>query len=235
MALHLRAAGRVDSRLASGVESRRLAGFLLAAGSISLVVGAAILFTSLAPMFMGGSNSAIVTAPNVSPPMQSGDFATVVAPATPSAKTTPSPSPARVPSNGPIDGVMFEISVPAIGYRAMVRNGVGSNVLDLGPGHYAGTPWPGQPGNVGVAGHNTYWLSFNRLRVGDRVEIRTQHGLYVYEINGSRIVDPNDRTVLSATSDHRLTLTTCYPLWAGAFATKRLIFTAREIGGVASP
>jgi sortase A len=84
-----------------------------------------------------------------------------------------------------------------------------------------------------VAGHNTYWLSFNRLRVGDRVEIRTQHGLYVYEINGSSVVDPNDRTVLSATSDHRLTLTTCYPLWAGAFATKRLIFTAREIGGVA--
>jgi len=227
MALHLRAAGRVDSRLASGVESRRLAGFLLAAGSIALVVGAAILFTSFAPMFMGGSDSATVTARNVSPPMQSGNFATVVAPA------TPSPSPALAPSSGPIDGVTFEMRVPAIGYRAMVRNGVGSNVLDFGPGHYAGTPWPGQPGNVGVAGHNTYWLSFNRLRVGDRVEIRTQHGLYVYEINGSSVVDPNDRTVLSATSDQRLTLTTCYPLWAGAFATKRLIFTAREIGGVA--
>jgi LPXTG-site transpeptidase (sortase) family protein len=227
MALHLRAAGRVDSRLASGVESRRLAGFLLAAGSIALVVGAAILFTSFAPMFMGGSDSATVTARNVSPPMQSGNFATVVAPA------TPSPSPALAPSSGPIDGVTFEMRVPAIGYRAMVRNGVGSNVLDFGPGHYAGTPWPGQPGNVGVAGHNTYWLSFNRLRVGDRVEIRTQHGLYVYEINGSSVVDPNDRTVLSATSDHRLTLTTCYPLWAGVFATKRLIFTAREIGGVA--
>ena len=227
MALHLRAAGRVDSRLASGVESRRLAGFLLAAGSIALVVGAAILFTSFAPMFMGGSDSATVTARNVSPPMQSGNFATVVAPA------TPSPSPALAPSSGPIDGVTFEMRVPAIGYRAMVRNGVGSNVLDFGPGHYAGTPWPGQPGNVGVAGHNTYWLSFNRLRVGDRVEIRTQHGLYVYEINGSSVVDPNDRTVLSATSDHRLTLTTCYPLWAGVFATKRLIFTARNMGGVA--
>jgi len=227
MALHLRAAGRVDSRLASGVESRRLAGFLLAAGSIALVVGAAILFTSFAPMFMGGSDSATVTARNVSPPMQSGNFATVVAPA------TPSPSPALAPSSGPIDGVTFEMRVPAIGYRAMVRNGVGSNVLDFDPGHYPGTPWPGQPGNVGVAGHNTYWLSFNRLRVGDRVEIRTQHGLYVYEINGSSVVDPNDRTVLSATSDQRLTLTTCYPLWAGVFATKRLIFTAREIGGVA--
>jgi sortase A len=129
--------------------------------------------------------------------------------------------------------VSFEISAPAIGYQAMVRQGVGSNVLYLGPGHYPGTPWPGQPGNVGVAAHNTYWLSFNRLRVGDRVEIRTQHGLYVYEITGSKVVSPTDRTVLAATNDDRLTLTTCYPLWAGAFATERLVFTAREIGGVA--
>ncbi|TMF81268.1 MAG: sortase, partial [Chloroflexi bacterium] len=54
----------------------------------------------------------------------------------------------------------------------------------------------------------------------------------LFEITGSRVTDPNDRTVLAATSDDRLTLTTCYPLWAGAFATKRLIFTARALGGV---
>jgi sortase A len=136
-------------------------------------------------------------------------------------------------SAGPIDGVTFEIIVPALGYQAMVRQGVGASVLYLGPGHYPGTPWPGQPGNVGVAAHNEYWLSFNRLRVGDRVEIQTEHALYVYEITGSEVVSPNNRTVLAATNDNRLTLTTCYPLWAGVFATQRLIFTAREIGGVA--
>ena len=134
---------------------------------------------------------------------------------------------------GPTDGVSFEIRVPAVGYSALVRQGVSLNVLDGGPGHYPGTPWPGQVGNVGVAGHNTFWLSFNRLKTGDRVEIRTQHGLFVYEITGSKVVAPNDRTVLAPTLDSRLTLTTCYPLWAGILATKRLIFTAREIGGVA--
>jgi sortase A len=136
-------------------------------------------------------------------------------------------------SAGPIDGVTFEIIVPALGYHAMVRQGVGASVLYLGPGHYPGTPWPGQPGNVGVAAHNEYWLSFNRLQVGDRVVIQTEHALYVYEITGSKVVSPTDRTVLAATNDDRLTLTTCYPLWAGVFATQRLILTAREIGGTA--
>jgi sortase A len=220
-----------------GEISRLLSGILLAAGSIAIVAGAAILFTSLAPMFIGRSNAATVTARTVGSPISAGDWATVVAPSTaPStASAVASPSPdaeGSAPVGGPIDGVTFEISVPALGYQAMVRQGVGRNILELGPGHYPGTPWPGQPGNVGVAAHNTYWLSFNRLRVGDRVEIRTQHGLYVYEITGSMVVSPTDRTVLAAPNQNRLTLTTCYPLWAGAFATQRLIFTAREIGGV---
>jgi sortase A len=168
------------------------------------------------------------------PRISAGESATVIAPPAPLALVIPSPIAARqTPAAGPIDGVTFEISVPALGYHAMVREGVGANVLYLGPGHYPGTPWPGQPGNVGVAAHNEYWLSFSRLRVGDRVEIQTQHALYVYEISGSQVVSPTNRTVLAATTDNRLTLTTCYPIWAGVFATQRLIFTAREIGGVA--
>ena len=69
--------------------------------------------------------------------------------------------------------------------------------------------------------------------MGDQVQIVTQHGLYAYQITASWVTDPNDRTVLAPTSYDRLTLTTCYPLWAGAFATRRLIFTAKELGGVA--
>ena len=46
-------------------------------------------------------------------------------------------------------------------------------------------------------------------------------------MTGSTIVNPDDRTVLvpDAAGFH-LTLTTCWPLWAGAFATQRyVIFT----------
>jgi LPXTG-site transpeptidase (sortase) family protein len=225
MAFRLRIEALANPRFARRDKTRRLSGMLMAAGLISFVAGVAILSTSLAPLFVGRADTA--------PPLQSGDGVTVIAPsANPAAMISASAAGRQALPIGPIDGLTFEISVPAIGYRAIVRQGVGSNILALGPGHYPGTPWPGKPGNVGVAAHNSYWLSFNRLRAGDRVEIRTQHGLYVYEINGSKVVVPTDRTVLSPTNDNRLTLTTCYPLWAGSFANERLIFTATEIGGV---
>jgi LPXTG-site transpeptidase (sortase) family protein len=233
MALDLRLAGRVKSRLAARVAGRRPARLLLAAGIVACAAGAAILMSSLSPMFWGSSDPSTISAPLTAPLTQAGDSAMVVAPSPSATNIVPAPDATRPAPAGPVDGATFEMIVPSIGYRALVREGVGSNILSVGPGHYAGTPWPGQPGNVGVAGHNTYWLSFNRLRIGDRVEIRTQHGLYVYAITTTRVADPNDRTILAPTQGRQLTLTTCYPLWAGAFATKRLIFTAREIGGVA--
>lgn len=231
MALDLRKAGRAEFRPAARVAGRRTARLLLAAGLVACAAGAAILTSSLSPMFWGSSDPSTVSAPPA-PLTQAGDSARVVAPRPPASTMAPAPAATRPAVTGPIDGATFEMIVPSIGYRALVREGVGSNVLAVGPGHYASTPWPGQPGNVGVAGHNTYWLSFNRLRIGDRVVIRTQHGLYEYVITTTRVADPNDRTILTPTEDSQLTLTTCYPLWAGAFATKRLIFTAREIGGV---
>jgi LPXTG-site transpeptidase (sortase) family protein len=233
MTPHLRVAGGGNPQLAVGGGRRGPAAVLLALGSIALVTGAAILLTSLAPYFTNPTGAAAfapalpaVAGPTVDPSV-------VVAPTTPGALLPPAPAEVTAPIKTPVDGVWFEIRVPAVGYQAVVRQGVGLNVLDRGPGHYPSTPWPGQPGNVGVAGHNTFWLSFSHLKPGDRVEIQTQHGLYVYEITGSKVVSPTDRTVLAATDDDRLTLTTCYPLWAGAFATERLVFTAREMGGVA--
>jgi sortase (surface protein transpeptidase) len=46
-------------------------------------------------------------------------------------------------------------------------------------------------------------------------------------VTGSRIVAPNDRSVLVPNADgYHLMLTTCWPTWAGIFATQRyVIFT----------
>jgi LPXTG-site transpeptidase (sortase) family protein len=129
----------------------------------------------------------------------------------------------------PVDGVDFAISVPKIGYFAAVREGVGSATLASGPGHYPTMKWPGQTGNVGVAAHNIYWIRFNDLQRGDDVILQTRWGDYRYQVTGKRLVWPDDLTVLVPTTDHRLTLTTCWPLWAGAFATQRLIITAEQI------
>jgi LPXTG-site transpeptidase (sortase) family protein len=230
VALDLRDAGLEGTGLAVDERRRVWAKIMLTSGSIALLAGLALLLSSLAPMLFQRPDSATVVAPLAAP------ATTALGPsvAGPSGLSIPQPNPATIAKrpNLPVDGFSFEIRIPALGYSAMVHQGVSLKNLSSGPGHYPTTAWPGKPGNVGVAAHNVYWLSFNRLKVGDRVEIQTQHGLYVYEVTGSKVTDPNDRTVLAATRDDRLTLTTCYPLWAGAFATQRLIFFAREIGAV---
>jgi sortase A len=134
----------------------------------------------------------------------------------------------------PVKGLDFAIRIPKLGYFAAVREGVGSGVLYSGPGHYPETVWPGDAGTVGVAAHNVYWINFPKLGKGDEVDIETRYGLYRYRVTGTRIVNPDDRTVLIPHSDgYHLTLTTCWPLWAGAFATQRYVIFAEQVWPVA--
>jgi LPXTG-site transpeptidase (sortase) family protein len=127
----------------------------------------------------------------------------------------------------PLDGVDFRLRVPRLAYRAVVREGVTADVLFGGPGHYPETAWPGQPGTVGVAAHNVYWLRFDQLGPGDELILDTRYGTFRYRVTGSRVVGPDDRSVLAAAPGRRLTLTTCWPLWAGQLAPFRLaVFAA---------
>lgn len=128
----------------------------------------------------------------------------------------------------PVDGMDFWISVPKLGYSALVHEGVGLNVLALGPGHYPGSPWPGQPGNVGVAAHNVFWIRFNDLEPADEINLETRYGRFRYWMTGSTIVSPDDHDVLDPVPGRRLTLTTCWPLWAGQFANRRLVISATD-------
>jgi len=127
----------------------------------------------------------------------------------------------------PANGVDFAIRIPRLGYYAAVKEGVSAGVLYSSPGHYPTTMWPGDPGMVGVAAHNVYWINFPQLTKGDEVDLETRYGLFRYRVTGSEIVNPDDRTVLvPGANGFHLTLTTCWPLWAGAFATQRyVIFT----------
>ena len=127
----------------------------------------------------------------------------------------------------PVHGIDFAIRIPRLSYYAAVKEGVDTGVLYSGPGHYPTTMWPGQQGTVGVAAHNVYWINFPQLTHGDEVDLETRYGTYRYHVTGSAIVNPDNRNVLVPDSPgYHLTLTTCWPLWAGAFATKRyVIFT----------
>jgi LPXTG-site transpeptidase (sortase) family protein len=141
-----------------------------------------------------------------------------------SATATPTPAPRAVSPSA-----LFAIRVPKIGYYAAVRQGVSLNILAAGPGHYPTTPLPGSPGLVGIAAHNTFWIPFGQLGPGDTVILETRSGRFTYRVTGTRIVNPDDRSVLAQTSDPRLVLTTCWPLWAGDLATQRLAIFAQQV------
>ena len=105
-----------------------------------------------------------------------------------------------------------------------------SGVLYAGPGHYPATRWPGDPGTVGVAAHNVYWINFPKLARGDEIDLETRYGLYRYRVAGSEVVNPDNRTALVPDSNgYHLTLTTCWPLWAGAFATQRYVIHTDQV------
>lgn len=88
---------------------------------------------------------------------------------------------------------------------------------------------PGQKGNFVLAGHRswTFGRHFNRLgelKIGDLIEIDTTAGTYRYKVIETRIVMPDDVSVLEEDADtSRLTLITCDPIRK---ATHRLIVSA---------
>jgi sortase A len=122
----------------------------------------------------------------------------------------------------PVDGLDFKLSVPRAGYSEVVREGIGLDVLAMGPGRYP------QSATVGVAAHNVYWLRLGDLAAGDAIVLETRYGSFRYRVTGSRIVSPADAWVLRPEPDRQLTLTTCWPLWAGEFATRRLAIFAQQ-------
>lgn len=120
------------------------------------------------------------------------------------------------------------LSIPKIGLLDAIVEGVGEAQLEQGPGHYPGTPLPGEEGNVAIAGHRTTYAhpfyNLDALRPGDSIYILTAQGLFRYTVSGSQIVAPNDVAVLnSVPKQATLTLTTCNPRYSAA---QRLIVSA---------
>jgi sortase A len=144
-------------------------------------------------------------------------------------------SPGTATAVGP-GGALGIIQIPRIGLEKYLVQGTSEDDLQKGPGHYVNTPLPGQPGNVGIAGHRTTYgapfYNLNQLAPGDPIYITTPAGRFRYDVTGSRVVAPSDVAVVAPTPGSRLTLTTCNPRFS---ATTRLVVSARLVGGTRLP
>ena len=125
---------------------------------------------------------------------------------------------------------LAKLSVPAAGnWKGIVLEGSDDRVLSGGPGHLVGTAYPGEPDNMVISNHNTYSMQFSSLKVGDQMILDADYGHFVYRVTGFKTVPATDRTVTGHSSRAMLTFTTCYPLWAGAFAKERYVITAEQV------
>ena len=170
---------------------------------------------------------------------------TTVPTTTPGSGTTPATSTTvltnRVaPSTGDpsVGSPIGLITIPRIGMTdAAIIEGTDEHQLQQGPGHYAGTPLPGQAGNAAIAGHRTTYgapfYNLNALQAGDVISIETAQGFFQYLVTLSHIVAPNDTSVLNQTSSPQLTLTTCNPRYSAA--QRLVVVAALHSSTVASP
>jgi sortase A len=128
----------------------------------------------------------------------------------------------------PANSAIGLLSIPKIGLNDAIVEGVGEGELEQGPGHYPGTPLPGQSGNVAIAGHRTTYAhpfyNLDQLVSGDPIYILTSQGLFRYKVTGTQVVAPSDTAVLDSVSTQpTLTLTTCNPRYSAA---TRMVVTA---------
>ncbi|MGD0050188.1 MAG: class D sortase [Bryobacteraceae bacterium] len=127
-------------------------------------------------------------------------------------------------------GLVGRMAIPRLRFSEVVVEGIGRTTLRRVVGHIPGTALPGQPGNVGLAGHrDTFFRPLKDLRVDDEIRFSTPRGDFQYKVESLRIVDPDDTGVLAASGGNVLTLVTCYPFYYVGPAPKRWIVRARQV------
>src|SRR5438477_8105067 len=141
------------------------------------------------------------------------------------------PHPAVGPPPPPEGDAIAIIKIPKINVDKAVVQGVGTEDLKKGPGHYPTTPMPGQKGNAAIAGHRTTYghpfYDLDSLKPGDKIFVTTHQDSFEYDVDHTTVVDPHDVAVLDPTPDNRLTLTTCNPRFSAA---QRLIVVSALVG-----
>lgn len=153
----------------------------------------------------------------------------------------PELGPARPP--GPGDPA-FLLNIPAIDFDQVVVEGVGTEDLKSGPGHYPSCRsgferpyctefdevWPGEEGRVIVSGHRTTFgapfFDLDKLKPGDEIITQTKWGEFTYEVTEIRVVQPDSLAIAIQSDAAEIVLTTCNPKYSAA---QRLIVFGRLV------
>lgn len=127
------------------------------------------------------------------------------------------------------------LRIPAIGVKARFYDGVFAAAVELGPGHWPGTPLPGQPGNSVFAGHRTtYTAPFEDLDLlgrGDKVITRINTKLTRYSVFQKKVVPEAgyQRFVLAQPEKKRARVITLFACTPKGQRSHRIVVRARAV------
>jgi len=119
------------------------------------------------------------------------------------------------------------LRIPKIHLEVPVLPGTDDRTLDHGVGLIEDTAEPGMVGNSGIAGHRDgFFRGLKDVVQGDTIRLDTLHGSFVYRVERTWIVKPEDVSVLEPTPVPAITLVTCYPFYFQGSAPMRFIVRA---------
>jgi len=130
----------------------------------------------------------------------------------------------RYPEQGDNIGML---SIPALNREIQIYQGTDDKELKKGIGHFIQSVLPGEKDNCIFSGHrDTVFRQIGNLKIGDLLIVQTSAGTFTYEVDGTRIVHEDDKTVIVPTANAVLTMTTCYPFSYIGYAPDRYIVSA---------
>jgi sortase A len=163
-------------------------------------------------------------APAAAPAAPPADDDPVLEGATRPAATARAAAPSAAPAAGSVQAASTSsgkpastgrIEIPSIGLNHATYEGIDLGTLAYGPGHWPGTPSPGNRGNTVFPGHRTtntrpFW-DIDRIAVGNEVIFTTPAGRFTYRVTETLIVGSRDTWVVGQTPDASFTILACHP------------------------
>lgn len=132
-----------------------------------------------------------------------------------------------LPETGEASGLLV---IPKINAELAIVEGTDPDNLEKGVGHYKGSFYPEENGQIVLSGHrDTVFRKAGELELGDLLTMKMPYGEYTYEIVGTKIVSADDTSIITLqNSEEELILTTCYPFSYVGDAPDRYIMYAKR-------
>lgn len=132
--------------------------------------------------------------------------------------------------NPPTGEAVGVLDIPKLNAELPIVEGTDPDDLEKGVGHYKGSFYPNESGQIVLSGHrDTVFRRAGELEIGDSLQILLPYGEFEYEITHTKIVEADDTSIITLQQEtEELLLTTCFPFSYVGNAPQRFIIYAKK-------